>query len=55
MNDWQATSGKLGGISRTLVFQLWKTGVLGSVKIGGRRFSTDRQINEFIAQLESVA
>lgn len=55
MNDWQATSDKLGGISRTLVFQLWKAGDLESVKIGGRRFSTDRQINEYIAKLESAA
>lgn len=55
MNDWQTTSAKLGGISRTLVFQLWSTGALSSVKIGKRRFSTDKQITEYISRLESVA
>ena len=52
MNDYKATGGKLGGIGRTTVFQLWKTGELGSVKIGGRRFSTDRQIEDYIKRLE---
>lgn len=55
MNDHRATGEKLGGIGRTVVFRLWKTGELGSVKIGGRRFSTDRQINDYIAKLEGAA
>jgi hypothetical protein len=55
MNDWEATASRLGGISRSLVFQLWKTGELPSVKVGKRRFSTDRQISEYISRLESVA
>lgn len=55
MNDWEATGLKLGGISRTLVFQLWRTGALGSVKIGKRRFSTDRQISDYISRLERAA
>jgi hypothetical protein len=55
MNDWEATSLKLGGISRSLVFQLWRTGDLASVKVGKRRFSTDKQIGEYITRLESVA
>jgi hypothetical protein len=55
MNDHRAVSAKLGDISRSLVFQLWRTGELGSVKIGGRRFSTDRQISEYIARLEEGA
>ncbi|MGV0700829.1 hypothetical protein [Mycolicibacter sinensis] len=52
MNDWQATGTKLGGISRSTVFALWASGELGSVKIGKRRFSTDKQIADYIQQLE---
>lgn len=52
MNDWQATGRRLGGISRSTVFALWATGELGSVKIGKRRFSTDRQIAEYVERLE---
>lgn len=55
MNDHKAVGAKLGGISRTLVFQLWHSGALASVRIGKRRFSTDRQLNEYIAKLESAA
>ena len=55
LNDHKATGEKLGGIGRTIVFRLWKSGELGSVKIGHRRFSTDRQINEYIAKLENAA
>lgn len=54
MNDYKAVGAKLGGISRSLVFQLWRDGELGSVKIGSRRFSTDRQLADFIAKLEAV-
>jgi len=55
MNDWKATSHRLGGVSRTTVFQLWRTGALASVKIGKRRFSTDKQISDYIAELEGAA
>lgn len=55
MNGWEATSRKLGGISRSLVFKLWKTGELESVKVGKRRFSTDKQITEYISRLEGAA
>ena len=55
MNDWKATSLKLGGVSRSLVFQLWKRGDLPSVKVGKRRFSTDKQIADYISRLESAA
>ncbi|ADT97189.1 hypothetical protein [Mycolicibacterium gilvum] len=55
MNDWEATASKLGGISRSLVFQLWRTKELASVKVGKLRFSTDRQIEEYIARLEDAA
>ncbi|MBP2450513.1 hypothetical protein [Mycolicibacterium lutetiense] len=55
MNDWESTADKLGGISRTMVFQLWASGALASVKIGRRRFSTDAQIGEYISRLEGAA
>ena len=55
LNDWRATGAKLGGIGRTLVFELWKDGALGSVTIKSRRFSTDEQIAEYIAGLKRSA
>ncbi len=55
MNDHKAVAAKLGGISRSTVFGLWASGQLGSVKIGSRRFSTDRQIEEYIGRLEAAA
>jgi len=53
LNDWRAVGARLG-IGRSKVFELWKTGQLGSVRIGSKRFSTDRQIEEFIEHLEAV-
>jgi len=53
LNDWKATSPKLGGICRSKVFQLWASGELGSVRIGARRFSTDAQIERYIERLEA--
>lgn len=53
-NDCFATSAKLG-VGRSKVFELWKNGELKSVQIGRRRFSTDRQIAEFLAGLEQLA
>lgn len=55
MNDWEKVSKRLGGISRSTVFALWASGQLASVKIGKRRFSTDKQIDEYIAKLEAAA
>ncbi len=55
VNDWEAVSLELGGISRSLVFALWKSGALASVKIGRRRFSTDKQIADYVARLEGAA
>lgn len=55
MNDWKATADKLGGVSRSTVFALWKSGELPSVTVRSRRFSTDRQIGDYIARLESGA
>jgi hypothetical protein len=53
-NDCIATSAKLG-VGRSKVFELWKSGQLKSVTIGRRRFSTDHQIEEFLAGLERRA
>jgi hypothetical protein len=55
MNDWEATAAKLGGIGRSTVFGLWSSGELASVKVGKRRFSTDKQIAEYISRLEGAA
>lgn len=56
MNDWKGTSSKLGNICRSRVFALWGSGELGSITIGRRRFSTDGQIEEYIAgRLEAAA
>lgn len=52
MNNYRETGLKLGGIGRSLVFELWASGALASVKIGNRRFSTDKQIADYIAKLE---
>lgn len=54
MNDWKAVSVKLC-VGRSKVFELWASGELPSVRIGKRRFSTDKQIAEFIARLEDAA
>ncbi|HNM83666.1 MAG: hypothetical protein U0Q20_07870 [Mycobacterium sp.] len=55
MNDWKATAMKLGGVGRSTVFELWKSGELKSCCIGRRRFSTDNQIAEYVARLEGAA
>ena len=49
------TVGDQLSVSRSTVFALWKSGELASVKIGRRRFSTDRQIAQFITRLEANA
>nr|WP_197519111.1 hypothetical protein [Mycobacterium gordonae] len=53
-NDHAAVGAQLG-VSRTVVFALWKSGQLGSVTIGRRRFSTDRQIDEYLSRLEQAS
>lgn len=60
LHDWAAVAEQLGGISRSTVYTLWKSGELKSIQIGGteragRRFSTDRQIAEYITRLEAEA
>ncbi|MEX3652423.1 hypothetical protein ABFW14_29130 [Mycolicibacterium fortuitum] len=53
-NDHVQTGARLG-IGRTKVFELWYSGELASIKIGRKRFSTDRQIDEYLARLEGAA
>jgi hypothetical protein len=53
-NDCKATGAKLG-VGRSMVFGLWGSGALGSVTIGRRRFSTDRQIDQYLRRLERNA
>ena len=55
LNNWEQTGLKLGGIRRSKVFQLWYSGELGSVLLGAKRFSTDRQIEDYISRLEGAA
>ena len=54
LNSWEPTGRKLG-IRRSKVFELWESGQLGSVRVGSKRFSTDRQIAEYIERLENGA
>ncbi|BCI84387.1 hypothetical protein MTY66_60120 [Mycolicibacterium sp. TY66] len=55
MNDYEAVGLKLGGVSRSTVFRLWSSGELPSVRVGRRRFSTDKQIADYVARLEGAA
>ncbi len=53
-NDHREVGARLG-IGRSAVFSLWASGELGSVTIGRRRFSTDRQLDEYLSRLEQAA
>lgn len=46
---------RLGGIGLTKLYELWGSGQLGSVYIGTRRYSSDKQINEYIQRLEAAS
>jgi len=54
VNDWRAVAAKLS-VGRSTVFALWQSKDLASVRIGKRRFSTDKQIAEYISKLEGAA
>lgn len=54
MNDWRAVAAKLS-VGRSTVFGLWASGELPSVRIGKRRFSTDKQLSDYITRLEGAA
>lgn len=53
-NDHREVGARLR-IGRSAVFSLWASGELGSVTIGRRRFSTDRQIDEYLSRLEHAS
>lgn len=53
-NDHRQVGARLR-IGRSAVFKLWASGELGSVTIGRRRFSTDRQIDEYLSRLERAS
>ncbi len=55
LHNWKATAERLGGLSRTKLFALWKSGELASVTIGSRRFSSDEQIEAYIAGLQMAS
>ncbi|MGF1598083.1 MAG: helix-turn-helix domain-containing protein [Acidimicrobiales bacterium] len=40
------------GIGRTLAYRLIRSGELRSVKVGGRRFITENQLQSYVADLE---
>jgi excisionase family DNA binding protein len=53
--DIETARQELGGISRSRMFQLLKSGELRSVKIGRRRLVPSEAITEYIGSLESQA
>ncbi len=55
LNDIENTQAKLGGLGRTRVFDLIRTGELASVKIGRRRFVPDSAIQRYIDNLKASA
>ena len=55
LNNIEQTSEKLGGLGRTRVFDLLRSGQLASVKIGRRRFVPDSAIADYVARLKATA
>jgi len=55
LNDIEGTQRKLGGLGRTRVFDLIRTGELASVKIGRRRFVPESAIQAYIESLKVSA
>jgi hypothetical protein len=55
LNDIETTQRKLGGLGRTNVFALLRSGDLRSVKIGRRRFVPDSAIQDYIDRLKVSA
>lgn len=54
LNNIEQTSEKLGGLGRTRVFDLLRSGQLASVKIGRRRFVPDSSIQQYIEGLKAA-
>ena len=55
LNDIEGAQQKLGGLGRTRIFDLIRTGQLASVKIGRRRFVPDSAIQAYIDNLKASA
>lgn len=55
LNSIEAASEKLGGLGRTRVFDLLRTGELASVKIGRRRMIPDSAIRQYIENLKAAS
>lgn len=49
---WPDTGQALGGLGRSKVFELIKSGDLRSVKIGRRRFVVAESVTDFVGRLE---
>ncbi|BBZ64968.1 hypothetical protein MINS_03970 [Mycolicibacterium insubricum] len=54
LHGWQEVGRRLG-VGRSKVFALWAGGELPSVKVGAKRMSTTRQLDDYITRLESGA
>lgn len=52
---WPDTGQALGGLGRTKVFELIKTGQLRSVQIGRRRFVVAESVADYVRRLELQA
>lgn len=55
LNNIEQTGEKLGGLGRTRVFDLIRTGQLASVKIGRRRMVPDSAIEHYVDGLKTSA
>lgn len=51
LHDIESTKAQLGGLGRTTVFELLRTGALRSVKVGKRRMVPQSEIDRYIAGL----
>jgi excisionase family DNA binding protein len=47
-------AGELVGLSRRMLYELMRTGELGSVKVGKRRLIRHADLERFLAQLDEV-
>lgn len=54
LNNIEQASEKLGGLGRTRLFELLRTGELRSVKIGRRRMIPDSSIAQYIDGLKAA-
>lgn len=52
---WPDTGQALGGIGRTKVFELIKSGELRTVRIGRRHFVVAESVGEYVRRLQTTA